>query len=73
MSGNPNQGVMTPLAPVVGSFQSSAEEGGLENAGRLIDLHMKEDHNFRELSGQLVIPSHSEYARVHVQLYVHCV
>lgn len=38
----------------------SAEEGGLENAGRSVDQHMKEDHSFRELSGQLLIPSHSK-------------
>ena len=56
-----SQGIASPLsfASVAVSSQSlSVEEGGLENAGRLVDQHMKEDHSFRELSGQLLIPSH---------------
>lgn len=60
---HPSQGVVTPLSPLASSSQGSVEEGGLENAGRLIDQHMKEDHGFRELSGQLMIPSHSKCIR----------
>lgn len=59
---NPDQGAMSPLAPLAASPQGSVEEGGLENAGRLVDQHMKEDLSFRELSGQLMIPSHSEHS-----------
>ena len=33
---------------------------GLENAGRLVDDHLKEDASFVELSGQLRIASHSK-------------
>ena len=56
---------MTPsgMAPVAVSPQSLSEEGGLENAGRLVDQHMKDDHSFRELSGQLMIPSHSKHTQ----------
>lgn len=59
---SPNRSILTPsgLASMSISAQSSSTEGGLENAGRLVDQHMKEDHSFRELSGQLVIPSHSK-------------
>lgn len=33
---------------------------GLENAGRLVDRHLKEDASFVELSGQLRIATHSK-------------
>ena len=61
---NTNPGQWTPLAPLATPSHGSVEEGGLENAGRLVDQHTKEDHSFRELSGQLIIPSHSEYTPV---------
>ena len=34
----------------------------LENAGRLIDQHLKADHSYVELSGQLRIASHRKGA-----------
>lgn len=60
-TGNPNQGVVTPLSPLTGSSHGSVEEGGLENAGKLIDQHMTEDQGFRELSGQFMIRTHSKH------------
>ena len=60
-TGNLSQGAVTPLYPFTGSFQGSVEEGGIENAGKLIDQHMTEDHGFRELSGQLMIRTHSKH------------
>ena len=60
-TGNPSQGAVTPLCTLAGSSLGSAEEGGLENAGKLIDQHMAEDRGFRELSGQFMIRTHSEH------------
>ena len=60
-TGKPSQGVVTPLCPLTGSSQGSAEEGGLENAGKLIDQHITEDQGFRELSGQFMIRTHSKH------------
>ena len=68
-SSNPIRGSTALLAPAALLSKSvvlSAEEGGHEDAVRLVDQHMKEDHSFRELSGQLMIPSHSKCTDIHV-------
>jgi hypothetical protein len=39
---------------------SQAQLEGLENAGRLVHHHLKEDASFVELSGQLRIATHCE-------------
>lgn len=48
-------------APPDLSSADQAQAEGLENAGRLVDHHMKEDASFVELSGQLRIATHGEY------------
>ena len=57
--------VAGPPAPrdLVSDFPSTssaqqAQAEGLENAGRLVDHHLKEDASFVELSGQLRIATH---------------
>lgn len=51
--------VQTQLQPSR-SFTQPQQEG-LENAGRLVDHHLKEDASFVELSGQLRIASHGKW------------
>ncbi len=48
----PDASLLTPA--------SQAQAEGLENAGRLLDHHLKEDASFVELSGQLRIATHGE-------------
>ena len=49
----------TPRHPAsVDSAASKLLAEGLENAGRLVDHHLKEDAAFVELSGQLRIATH---------------
>ena len=49
----------TPTSGAPAASQVVSE--GIENAGRLIDNHLKEDAAFMELSGQLRIATHSKY------------
>ena len=49
-----------------GSGMTQAAHEGLDNAGRLVDQHIKEDQRYTELSGQLRIPSHRELKVVYV-------
>ena len=44
------------------SSASQAQLEGLENAGRLVQHHLKEDASFVELSGQLRIATHCKDA-----------
>ena len=51
----------TPSTPSLHSGSiSQPQQESLENAGRLVDIHLKEDASYRELSGQLQIASHSK-------------
>lgn len=61
-SPHPLAGPTTPHQPILGSGNASTvsqlQYEGLENAGRLVDHHLKEDASFVELSGQLRIATH---------------
>lgn len=60
-SPQPLQRTTTPRQSTVSLGSTSASQlqaEGLENAGRLVDHHLKEDASFVELSGQLRIATH---------------
>lgn len=61
VAGSPTPGRVPSSTSASTANQSTSE--GIENAGRLIDHHLKEDASFTELSGQLRIATHSKIAQ----------
>ena len=62
VGGPPTPRDIANLSSISGSAANPAQAEGLENAGRLVDHHLKEDASFVELSGQLRIATHGERA-----------
>lgn len=64
-SHQPLPGAATPrgasLTSGAATSVSQLQAEGLENAGRLVDHHLKEDAAFVELSGQLRIATHGKH------------
>lgn len=63
VAGPPSQHDALPDLSPVASAASQAQLEGLENAGRLVHHHLKEDASFVELSGKLRIATHCENTR----------
>ena len=73
---NPNISSVPPVhlkTPQHSTSASQPQLEGLENAGRLVDQHLKEDASFMELSGKLRIASHGmlmAIRKMHLKIFI---